>query len=163
MACGEDSASGRSPRRHNLRVVRRRTDGANNLRGATSSFGQSGYSAQEGCLPASVPSEGQERPDSVPQVASWGLAAVPYSRASPLAAAEPQPRSRSRLTCQAPDRGPIRGGRSLEAAMFTTLRCQSIWRRPMDCRAGGQVTTGHLPPHWRAPHGLPLGFCERTE
>lgn len=58
---------------------------------------------------------------------------------------------RRRLTCQAPGHGPISGGRSAAAAMFPALRCQSLWRRPMGGGAGGQVTAGHLAPHWRAP------------
>lgn len=158
MACGNDSASGRTPKRHNLGVVRRRTDGRNNLRGAKSSFGQSGYSAQEGCLPAWYRAKTRRGPTPPRRSLAGAWLWFPTAEQVHL-----RPPSRRRLTCQAPDHGPIRGGRSAEAAMFTRPRCQSVWRRPMGCGAGGQVTTGHLAPQWRAPHGLPLGFCERTE
>lgn len=69
----------------------------------------------------------------------------------------------SRLTCQAPGSCPISCGRSAAAAMFSTSRCQSARRRPIVGGAGGQVTAGQLAPHWRAPPGLPLGLCERSE
>lgn len=85
--------------------------------------------------------EAEEKPSSTLLVASRSLASVAQSSAS---LAEPTLRApgRSRLTCQAAGHGPISSGRSTAAAMFPALRCQSVWQRPIGCRAGGQVTAG---------------------
>lgn len=42
-------------------------------------------------------------------------------------------------------------------------RCQSVLRWPMGDRAGGQVISGQLAPHWCALPSLPLGLCARSE
>lgn len=68
--------------------------GGEGLDGAKSSFGQSGYSAREGCWPASGRNEEVEKPGSAPPVVGWSQVPFPYSSAawpSPLAGARQQP------------------------------------------------------------------------
>lgn len=67
------------------------------------------------------------------------------------------------LTCQALRSYPISCGPPAAAAMFSASRCQSVWQWPMGDRAGGQVISGQLAPHWCALPSLPLGLCARSE
>lgn len=123
------------------------------------SLANAGKGRARGCLgPRQSHREAQLRP------ATCRLQPGPSSAQprSPRGTHSRTPGSR-RLTCQAPGSCPISCGRSTPAAMFSAQRCQSVRRRPMGGRAGGQVTVGQLAPHWRAPPGLPLRLCERSE
>lgn len=124
---------------------------------------KAGKAGARGARPLRARGKPGRGPDTAPPVAGWSLAPVPPRQRQPHGAHSRVPGRRRRLTCQAPGHDPISGGRSAAAAMFPAPRCQSVWRLPMGCGAGGQVTAGQLAPHWRAPRGLPLGLCERSE
>lgn len=89
----------------------------------------------------------RERPDCAPLQVGSSLAPVPRSRANP---AEPTRECR-RLTCQAPGRCPISGGRSAAAAIFprSVLPIIVVTTNESSGRGSGD----------RGPVGSPLARC----